>query len=156
MINVEYYLNDGASWQAQAVLAYIRANTSSAVDITYNKELGDYAVHIEVGRYENCREQGYVFTIKFVGEDAETKERHFYQRNYAVYEHRNSDNIIVLISNTNTINTPDIDDMWKDKGNNPSSFDYDRAFDCGDIMRCGDYVLSDMKDFIKEHLIEEN
>lgn len=153
MINIKSYLNDGASWQAQAVLAYIRANTSNALDITYNKELGNYAVQIEVGRYENCREQGYVFTIKFAGEDRETKERHFYQRNYAVYEHRNSDNIIVLISNTNTINTPDIDDMWRDKGNNPSSFDYDKAFEYDDIVRCGDYILSDMKDFIKEHLI---
>ena len=155
MIDVTKYLDDGANWQAQAVLAYIRCNTSTAVGETFRAETMDYAVKINVGRYENCREQGYVFSIDFIGEEKGTKERKHYQRNYAVYEHRNSDSIIVLISNATTINTPNIDAMWADKGENPSKYDYDKSFDNGNIIDCAKYILSDMKDFIKEHYINE-
>ena len=153
MMNIKYYMEDGANWQAQAVLAFIRSHTCMAIEKTYNEKYNDYGVTISVGRYENCREQGYVFTINFVGEDRETKKRHFYQRNYAVYEHRNSDKLIVLISNTHTINTPGIDDMWKDKGENCSKFDYDKSFHCGEIIECSVYVLEDMKQFIEEHYL---
>ena len=147
-------MEDGANWQAQAVLAFIRSHTMMAVEKTYNKLNNRYDVDIQVGRYENCREQGYVFTINFVGEDKETGKRHFYQRNYAVYEHRNTDRLCVLISNTGTINTPGIDEMWKDKGENPRSCDYDEDFDYGQIVECGRYILTDMANFIAEHWIK--
>lgn len=131
MMDINYYLNDGANWQAQAVLAYLRNNSIRVEDLTYDDE---YKANIRVGRYENCREQGYVFTLLYKG----------IQRNYAVYEHRNSDSLIVLISNTFTINTPSIDDMYADKGENPSKYDYDKAFCYGQITECGDWILEDM------------
>lgn len=144
-IKVQDYMNDGANWQAQMVRAYIKGHYTSAIRESYLKNIGEYLIPIQIGRYENCREQGYVFTICFAGK----------QRNYAVYEHRNSDRLCVLISNTLTLNTPNIDDMWADKGENPSKYDYDVDFDCGAAKECGDYILDDIALTINEWLINK-
>ena len=147
MINVEHYMNDGANWQAQAVLAYIRRLTSKVVDAT-QRLITDPV--IEVGRYENCREQGYVFRLR-IGCNT--------LMNYAVYEHRNSDQLIVLKSDRSTINTPSIGEMWNGR---ESKYDYDEGFDFGQIIDCGDYILDDMvnlvRDFVQKHpsYIKEN
>ena len=110
MIDINNYMNDGAGWQAQAVLAYLKGNLGPILADAYYKT----SVMVEVGRYENCREQGYVFTLRF-----HTKKQGCIQRNYAVYQHRNSDSICVLISNTFTINTP----TWQaGHSNNHASF----------------------------------
>lgn len=135
MINVEQYMNDGANWQAQAVLAYIRALTFRVREANHNIITDP---EIEVGRYENCMEQGYVFRL-IIG--AETL------MNYAVYEHRNSDQLIVLKSDRNTINTPSIDDMWNGR---ESKYDYDKCFSYGQIIECGEYILDDMECLIRE------
>ena len=64
MVNINEYLNDGANWQAQAVLAYIKGNIFSLENfVKYDNNLFYKA---KVGRYENCREQGYVFSIQVV------------------------------------------------------------------------------------------
>ena len=144
MIDINNYMNDGAGWQAQAVLAYLKGNLGRILADTYYKT----SVMVEVGRYENCREQGYVFTLRF-----HTKEKGYVQRNYAVYQHRNTDSICVLISNTITLNTPTIDDMWKDKGENPKSSQYDQGFEWDDIVLCGEYILTDMEEFLSKYEI---
>lgn len=135
MINVEYYMNDGANWQAQAVLAYIRALTFRVREATHRLITDP---EIEVGRYENCREQGYVFRLRIGCEVI---------RNYAVYEHRNSDSLIVLKSDRNTINTPSVDDMWDGR---ESKYDYDKGFSYGQIIECGEYILEDMEALIRD------
>ena len=140
MINVESYLNDGADWQAQAVLAYIRAFTFRVREATHNLITDP---EIEVGRYENCREQGYVFRLRIGCETL---------MNYAVYEHRNSDQLIVLKSDRNTLNTPSIDEMWNGR---QSKYDYDIDFEYGQIIECGEYIFNDMecliRDFAQKH-----
>ena len=125
MTRIENYMNDGANWQAQAVLAYMREHIS---EIDYE----DFTAR--VGRYENCREQGYVLSIR-----VETNERH-----YAVYQHRNSDSLIVLISNGICMDTPDVNFMWKDKGENATKYDYDKGFPYGEIVKCGEWILDDI------------
>ena len=141
MINVEQYMNDGANWQAQAVLAYIRALTFRVREASPKQLITD--PEIEVGRYENCREQGYVFRLR-IGCNT--------LMNYAVYEHRNSDKLIVLKSDRNTINTPSIDEMWNGR---ESKYDYDKGFSYGQIIECGEYILDDMeclvRDFAQRH-----
>ena len=139
---IENYLRDGANWQAQAVLAYLRTQVFR-VEEELTKVKPSFA-RLKVGRYENNREQGYVFTIEVDGK----------QRNYAVYEHRNSDYICVLISNKVTMNTPNVDDMWSDKGENASKYDYDRGFHFGEIVNCGNYIVEDMIEWV-ENFIEE-
>lgn len=140
MTNIEQYLEDGANWQAQAVLAYLRMTACMVSECT--KPL-IVKPEIEVGRYENCREQGYVFRLRVGAEIL---------MNYAVYEHRNSDNLIVLKSDRHTINTPSIDDMWNGR---ESKYDYDKGFKYGKILECGDYIIKDMenlvRDFVEKH-----
>lgn len=152
MTDVRHYLDDGANWQAQAVLAYIRAWCEGAVlDETYDANNGLHYAEIKVGRYENCREQGYVFSLIFPSKRDETGRHHPLRRNYAVYEHRNTDRLCVLISDTWTTNTPGIDDMFKNKGENPSSSDFDASFAEGEIVPCARHILNDMKDYIKKN-----
>jgi hypothetical protein len=147
MIDIKNYMEDGACWQAQAVLAYVKGNITELTDSRYfNKSL-----QVGVGRYENCREQGYVISIRFYGKKDDDFE--YVQRNYAVYQHRNSDTICVLISNTWTTNTPGIDDMWKDKGENPRSSDYDKGFGRDGIVDCGEYILEDIAYILTQYEI---
>lgn len=128
MTNIENYLNDGANWQAQCVLMYLRANIGS-MDI----------MNIYVGRYENGREQGYIFSVR--NEPLET------QRNYAVYEHRNSDQLCIVRFDTElTVDTPSKQKVWDAMQDN--KWNYTKAFGCGDIEQCGEYIINDMKQFL--------
>jgi len=129
-------MEDGANWQAQSVLAYLRVTKNNAIDKTWNKEFREYDARVEVGRYENCREQGYIFSVQYNGE----------QRNYCVYEHRNSDDLCVVVFDAVTINTPTNDMVFEAMGD--SKWNYTKAFPCGQIMECGDYILDNMKKWI--------
>ena len=141
MTNIENYMHDGANWQAQSVLAYLRVTKDNAIDKTWNLAFRKYDASVEVGRYENCREQGYIFSVQYKGE----------QRNYCVYEHRNSDELCVVVFDGVTINTPTNDMVFKAMGD--SKWNYTKAFPCGQIMECGDYILDDIKKWI-DGLIE--
>lgn len=137
MVNIENYINDGANWQAQSVLAYLRVTKNDAIDKTWNKKFLKYDASIEVSRYENCREQGYIFSVRY------NKGK---QRNYCVYEHRNSDDLCVVVFDGVTINTPTLEMVCDAmKG---SKWNYTKAFPCGQIMECGDYILDDVRKWI--------
>ena len=145
---IECYLNDGANWQAQSVLGYLRSIKESIVEKTWSKSTCRYEALIYVGRYENCREQGYVFTISYKGE----------YKHYAVYEHRNCDNLIVLINEGFSMNTPSVDFMWdghRDE-NGIQKWAYDKDFGFGEIIQCGDFIAEDMKSFIDEVIAKKN
>ena len=147
MMYVKEYLNDGANWQAQMVLAYVRAHANQAVEKSYNDEIHDYCINICVGRYENCREQGYVFSIVGISHGKHV------QKNYAVYEHRNSDALCVLISTKSTFGkTPSVEDMWADKPENASKYDVDETFSCGDALACGEFIIDDIYGTIEDWL----
>lgn len=145
MTSIKNYLNDGACWQAQAVLAYLRSHETNAIEETWNAQAKAYDLNIEVGRFENCREQGYVFSIFIANFESKDGGRH--QRNWAVYEHRNSDDICVLISDTFTINTPSIDEMFcgRDKWGTDETFNYD------EIVPCGRLLINQMQAFIRDN-----
>lgn len=136
MTQIEKYMDDGANWQAQAVLAYLRVAYTNAIDKTWNKEFRRYDARVEVGRYENCREQGYIVSVFYKGE----------QRNYCFYEHRNTDQICVVVFDALTINTPTNDNVCEAMSDN--KWNYTQAFDCGQILECGGYILKDIMDFI--------
>lgn len=144
MMNLESYLNDGANWQAKCVLYYLQYKYDSILDATYNKDYGINMGKIKVGRFENCREQGYVFSILYK----------FHQKNYCVYEHRNSDSICVLINEVDTINTPTIEEMWEGK---KDKWDYDKSFKYGQVIECAEWIEKDMKEFLENiKKLEEN
>ena len=65
--------------------------------------------------------------------------------------------MIVLISNTRTMNTPNVEEMWRDKGENASKYDYDKGFEYGEILECANYIAEDMREFfVKENNKEES
>lgn len=141
MTNIENYMHDGANWQSQCVLAYLRVTKNNAIDKTWNLAFRKYDASVEVGRYENCREQGYIFSVQYKNG----------QRNYCVYEHRNSDELCVVVFDAVTINTPTSEMVCN--AMRDSKWNYTKAFPCGQIMECGDYILGDMKKWI-DGLIE--
>ena len=144
-VKIDRYQYDGACWQAQAVLAYLRSYHHTAIEESWNSDKKRYDAEIYCGRYENCREQGYVFSLYYNGN----------VRHYAVYEHRNSDDIIVLISTQHSINTPSIETMWKDKGENASKYDYDKEFSYDEIIDCGEWIIKDMQKHLSKWIQEE-
>lgn len=140
-IGVKLYLNDGANWQAQAVLAFIRGNEE---DILYcggfDTEHGRNSIH--VGRFENGREQGYVFSL-IVGYINCLK-------NVVVYEHRNSDAICIKFFDGNFTDTPTIDDIpLKDKR------DYDKSFNCGDAKEAYEEIRKVFIRCLKDYKMEK-
>lgn len=138
MINIENYMHDGANWQAQSVLAYMRVTKNNAIDKTWNKEYHRYDAEVNVGRYENCREQGYIFSVQYKSE----------QRNYCVYEHRNSDQLCVVVFDALTTDTPKKELVWDAMGD--SKWNFTKSFGFGEIVSCGDYIIEDMKEFINK------
>ena len=146
MINIEYYMEDGANWQAQCVLAYLRRMGKVRVEeLTWDEDKCRSEGELIVGRCENCREQGYVFTITY----GVKQLVHFW-----VYEHRNSDNLCVVEFEGFFLNTPTINNIpMKDK------YDTTKDFSCGDIVDCGNWIIERIEYYInreKSMTIKEN
>ena len=150
MIKIDSYLNDGANWQAQCVLAYLRAYIENAFWETadkysgtqkelFVKEIKDNFIRMSVGRFENCREQGYVFTLHYRKKNGDRMIPE--QEHYGVFEHRNTDDIVVFISNTFTINTPNISEIY----NGRDKYGYDACFGWGKVVKCGDWIINAIK-----------
>ena len=141
MIDIGYYMTDGANWQAQCVLAYLRSMGKSEVEyLTWNKEKSRAEGELRVGRCENCREQGYIFTLTYGAKQLV----HFW-----VDEHRNSDNLCVVEFEGGFMNTPTINDIpMKDK------YDVTMSFSCGDIVECGDWIIERIKEYLNKEKIK--
>lgn len=137
MTNLENYLDDGANWQAQCVLAILRSRYESILDESWNEKQGRYEACIRVGRYENDREQGYAFALNTIG----------IQRNYVVYEHRNSDEICIVVWDGLTLNTPTPSQVpMKDK------WDVTKTFRYGEVMECSEWIEKDMMQVLPAQL----
>lgn len=135
-MDIKTYFDDGANWQAQAVLAYVRAYSSWALDGTWDDEAKKYMATLDVGRFENCREQGYIFSVRYKTS----------QMNYAVYEHRNSDEICVVRCVGNTINTPTSEMVFE---NMKDKYDVTIKFGYGGIVECGEWLVGNMNNFVR-------
>jgi hypothetical protein len=102
-MNILHYFNDGASAQSKATLAFLQDELS-------NDQL-DKLSQIDFGRWQNCREQGYVVSVSINDN----------QLNIAFFESRNSDSIVVWkwyqverlnLVNLNTAILDDKEDHW--------------------------------------------
>ena len=142
MTSLSKYQDDGANYQAQAVLAFVRRGE---VECSYNKEERIYEAEPKVSRWENCREQGYVISLR-------SKD---YQRqlNIIFFEHRNSDSICAVKWEQTTLNSPTIDtaqfgDVYKDK--------YDTSFSVGygEILKMANWIGEELENFWKETSIK--
>lgn len=147
MIEISRYMDDGAGWQEQAVLAYVRKFADYVKDIeTSDEEKAEIEcllsfIHVRVGRYENGREQGYIFSVWCFSKGL----------NIAVFEHRNGDTLCLNVFDGVFINTPTWEDVWKGK---ESKWDYDYGFEYGQIVECGDKIISLFKEFVKKEVLE--
>jgi hypothetical protein len=115
---------DGAGFQAQAVLAYVRYHIGSGIEKSWDKTNHRYAAEPKVTRYDNGREQGYIVWLR--------SRDYTKQINIAFYEHRNSDSICAVVSNNRTFNAPvlsDITEVMKDKHDTTKSFGFGKAAD---------------------------
>lgn len=130
MTTLQNYMNDGANYQARAVLGFI-----SNFELDVEEGQREYLATIKVARWENCREQGYVLSL--LNED-------YKQLNIAFFEHRNSDEICAIKWIQNTINTPTIDtaefgDVYKDK------YDVSYSVRWGEIKKMGDWICDELQ-----------
>lgn len=124
MTEIKSYLNDGANWQAQCVLSYVRSHLD--IPKTYK---------VLVGRYENCREQGYVFTLC---------KDYMQLLHIAVYEHRNMDSLVIKSFRGFFFNTPRAEDLKME-----NKWDYDEDFPYGSVLECGKEVIGNIEYEIK-------
>ncbi len=135
-IELQDYLQDGANYKARAIMCILqgRINEIKGADgLGHSKD-----VMIHVGRFENCREQGYVFTLFC---------ECIFIKNYAVYEHRNSDKICVLVNKKFTMDTPDGYDMFGNRG----KYDVDAMFRYDEIMEASNYIVDAMIKDIQQY-----
>lgn len=120
MTDIKHYLNDGANWQAQCVLSYVRSHLD--LPNTYK---------VLVGRYENCREQGYIFTLC---------KDYLQLLHIAVYEHRNVDSLVIKTFRGQFLNTPRAEDLKME-----NKWDYDEDFPYGCVLDCGKMVVGNIE-----------
>jgi len=127
MTRIHNYLEDGANHQVQAVLPFIKHKT----DIE----------NMLVSRWENCREQGYIFQLG--------SKDYSEQLNIAIFEHRNSDRIHAIKWKQISINSLNIDnaefgDIYKDKHDTSFSVDY------GEVVKMAEWVVNEFETFLKD------
>ena len=113
MTNLANYLKDGADPTPRAVLMILQG-------LIYNIE-----PTINVARWENCREQGYVITVRAKDGD---------DLNIAFFEHRNSDDICAVkwcqkLLNSPTIDTAVFGDVYKTKWDVSFSVSYREIYE---------------------------
>lgn len=140
MTDIDNYLNDGANYQAQMVLCYLRGNQYGIREMCYLKgEDFHFSLnHLIVGRFENCREQGYVFGVK-------VRDFHELDDKWMVVEHRSSDSLKVRHFRAMCVNTPSFDVCYGDK-----YLVEEKWFECDDVVKASEYILDGMKRAVNE------
>lgn len=132
---------DGSNHQARAVLAYLQSH--DGIESSWNNEIKQYLAEPEVNRWHNCREQGYVISMR--GGDFQCK-----QINIVFYEHRNSDSICALMFEGSYVNPPTIDnlpeDVYKDK------YDYTHSVEYGKPAEMAEWIIMQLTNFYQENL----
>lgn len=128
---------DGANPQAQAVLAYLRAH--AGIEQSWKAERHHYEATPEVDRWHNCREQGYVVTLR--------SKDYKRQLNIAFFEHRNSDSICAVEWDQHTINPPTIDTFPKDHPYYNNKFDTSHSVDPGKVEEMAGWIFQRLTTF---------
>lgn len=140
MTNLNTYLDDGANKQARAVMCLLQG---LEIEETYDPEHHFYQDKVKIGRWENCREQGYVVILRC--------SKAGKQLNIAFFEHRNSDSICALKWEQRTINSPTIEiaqfgEVYKDK------YDVSHEVQYGQISKMSDWIETELRNWYRLNL----
>jgi len=125
-MKLENYMQDGAWYQARAVLAHLQG-------------VNNIADEAEVARWENCREQGYIVSLY----NNDIKK----QLNIIFYEHRNSDSVTALKWEQHEINSINIDTIKE--GVFESKWDSDFSVWYWEYMKMGNWIAKELAEFSK-------
>jgi hypothetical protein len=137
---------DGACAAAQSVLSYLQ---HMHIEQSWCPIRKIYLAQPLVARWENCREQGYVISMY----DGEYLRK--VQLNIAFYEHRNSDDIVAIVWEQITMNSPNISTIdtkgavFKDKWDLSASYRYDESY------KMADWIHKTMTEFWVKHNPQE-
>jgi hypothetical protein len=101
------YLQDGADHQARAVLMALQG--IGDIESSWDNEFKRYTAELNVARWENGREQGYVISLLRYKKAPPSSD----QLNIAFFEHRNSDSIHAVKWLQHTFNSPTIDTSFQ-------------------------------------------
>ena len=140
MTELHEYLNDGASYQARAVMCFLQRG-DNLIDSSWSDEKKRHEAHVYIARWENCREQGYIVSMK--SKDYEK------QLNIAFFEHRNADSICAVrweqfSENSITIDTAKFGDVYKDKR------DVSHSERWGKAKEMADWIVLQFEEFWEE------
>lgn len=138
MVNFAHYGDDGADHSSRAVLALAQFLCCYLENVDQNTH------SVNVGRWCNGREQGYVVRVRPYVFDCDKPE----QLNIAWFEHRNTDAICTLVWKQRTINTPTIHDadfgnLYKDKWDITESFRYNEHY------KAAEFIASQINGYIE-------
>ena len=138
MTEIQNYLNDGANYQARATLMYLQR--LFPLQDSWCDERKDYLARTLVARWENCREQGYVVSMR---------NKNNNQLNIAFFEHRNSDGIHAVRWEQNSINSLTIDTA--DFGDSVYTDKYDTSYSVsrGNVVEMADWIFDEFNNFWK-------
>ena len=135
MTNLGNYFNDGANYQAKAVLAFLDYFN---VEESWNSKRKKYDAEINVARWENCREQGYILSL--------TTKNMAKQLNIAFFEHRNSDNICAVMWEQRSVNTLTIDSA--NFGNAyETKWDVSFSVNYGEVVKMSEWIEKQFTEF---------
>lgn len=131
MTNLKNYFNDGANENVQAVLCMLKYQMGDGIESSWDDKYKRYSADVNVARWENCREQGYIVSLR----NRKTK-----QLNIAFFEHRNSDKLCAVkweqsSINSLTIETAEFGDVYKDKHDVSISFSYNKGYELAEWIK---------------------
>lgn len=132
------YMQDGACPAARAVLAYLQSESTN-IQASWNKEYHCYDARFEIGRWENCREQGYIVSLK--------NKDHSQQLNIAFFEHRNSNDICCIKWLQYSINSLSIDTMDTKGEVYNTKWDVSKSFNYDGIIECANWIAGEFRQF---------
>lgn len=133
------YQSDGANRQAQAALAFLQYLLGDGIEESYNNQFNRYDADVRIGRWENCREQGYVLMLR--------TNDYKKQLNIAFFEHRVADCLCAHKWEQSTMNSPTIDSA--DFGANGYVSDCDVKH--GEVVKMAEYLRDELINFWTEN-----
>ena len=144
--DVIHYHQDGANRQVQAVLAMFQMFLCDGIEASWNADWGRYEADITVARWENCREQGYILSMR--AQDWNKGQLHI-----AFFEHRNSDELCAIKWNKTSMNTPTINDVPEDAF--PDKWTHAHEEKYGNVRQMAHWIFVQFEEFWEEGKREE-